>query len=380
MNAFVRPARHVFVPLDEIDISHAIRPYNATVVGELARSIREIGLQTPLTCIIRDGQHILVSGRNRLEALRTIGAEQAPVRVVDFTDIEAQLWRFSENLHRAELTKLEYDRQVVQYAELLKIKQAGEAASPVSETAPIGALSDGEGISRQLGAKVGRPESGNKLVARELNIPEQTVRRAYQTASLSPEAQTTAVETGLDDNRAALLEAAKERTPEAQTATIRRLAERKALPAEPTSALPAPPTAKPLRDLVNISGGELARWMKITTPNDRPHVIRVLRMAADILEDELGGSAPVPVPTGSSADPDDVEESAAAIAFLEDELARGPRNAADVESAAAQAGLTVAALARARAHLSVRSRQLPGCPRRWELPNDAILMRGAGHV
>ena len=92
-----------------------------------------------------------------------------------------------------------------------------------------------------------------------------------------------AVETGLDDNRSALLEAAKERTPEAQTATIRRLAEPNA-----SSAGPAPPpSAKPLRDLAGISGGEFARWIKITTPNDRPHVIRVLEMAAAILRDEL---------------------------------------------------------------------------------------------
>jgi ParB-like chromosome segregation protein Spo0J len=297
MNAFVRPAKHVFLPLDEIDISHAIRPYNATVVGELARSIREIGLQTPLTCIVRDARHILVSGRNRLEALRTIGAEQAPVRVVDFTDVEAQLWRFSENLHRAELTKLEYDRQVVQYAELLKIKQAGEAASLVSDLSSIGALSDGEGISRQVGAKVGRPESGNKLAARELNIPEQTVRRAYQTASLSPEAQKAAVETGLDDNRSALLEAAKATTPEAQTETIRRLADRKSVVAEKADRYlsdqdkrlsPQPPApVKPLRNLECLSAGEFARWIKLTTPNDRLHVVRMLRMTADILEDEL---------------------------------------------------------------------------------------------
>jgi hypothetical protein len=120
-------------------------------------------------------------------------------------------------------------------------------------------------------------------VARELNIPEQTVRRAYQTASLSREAQEAAVETGLDDNRSALLEAAKERTPEAQTATIRRLAEPNASSAEPAP----PPSAKPLRDLAGISGGEFARWIKITTPNDRPHVIRVLEMAAAILRDEL---------------------------------------------------------------------------------------------
>jgi ParB-like chromosome segregation protein Spo0J len=297
MNAVIRAARHVFLPLDEIDISHAIRPYNATVVGELARSIREIGLQTPLTCIVRDGQHVLVSGRNRLEALRTIGAEQAPVRVVDFTDIEAQLWRFSENLHRAELTKLEYDKQVVQYAELLKVKQAGEATSPrppADKVLQVGAVCGGDGISRQLDEKVsqqanvkpaGRPEGGNSAVSRALNVPEATVRRAYRTASLAPEAQAAAVESGLDDNRSALLEAAKERTPEAQTATIRRLAERKASTAEP--ATPAPLFVRPLRNLENLAAGEFARWIKLTTPNDRTRVIRMLRACADILEAEL---------------------------------------------------------------------------------------------
>ena len=35
--------------------------------------------------------------------------------------------------------------------------------------------------------------------------------------------------------------------------------------------------AKPLRNLENIAAGELARWIKQTTPNDRPHVVRMLR-------------------------------------------------------------------------------------------------------
>jgi ParB-like chromosome segregation protein Spo0J len=295
MSAFVRPAKHVFLPLDEIDLSHTIRPYNAAVVGELAQSIRAIGLQTPLTCVVRDGRHVLVAGRNRLEALRLVGAEQAPVRIVDFDDVEAQLWRLSENLHRAELTKLQYDQQVVKYAELLKAKQVGETAAP-TPSQPANEIPP-EGVSRQVGAKPphqenvgGRPESGSRLVARRLNIPEQTVRRAYQTASLSPEAQKAAVETGLDDNRSALLEAAKERTPEAQTATIRRLAERRTEPAEPLEGVverrPAEPTARPLRNLENLSGGELAKWIKTTTPNNLTHRIRVLRMAANILEDE----------------------------------------------------------------------------------------------
>lgn len=153
--------------------------------------------------------------------------------------MDAELWRLSENYHRAELTKLEYDKQVVRYAELLKAKQAGETAAQECEIGlvpegdkarQLGAVSGGDGISRQVGAKFGRPESGNKLVARELNIPEQTVRRAYQTASLSPEAQEAAVDVGLDDNRSALLEAAKANSPKAQAAIIRGIAERKTWP------------------------------------------------------------------------------------------------------------------------------------------------------
>jgi ParB-like chromosome segregation protein Spo0J len=289
MNAFVRPAKHVFLPIDEIDLSHAIRPYNASVVAELAKSIRAIGLQTPLTCVIRDGLHILVAGRNRLEALRTIDADQAPVRIVDFSDVEAQLWQFSENLHRAELTKLEYDRQVVRYTELLKVKQAEETDSPISPQQER--QSEADKVRQVAAVSGGRGNTGGyREAARELNIPERTVRRAYQTASLAPEAQEAAVETGLDDNRSALLEAAKGRTPEAQTATIRRLAKRKTAPAQATEGIESPKRAAsvpPLRNLENISGGELARWIKITTPNDRPRAVRLLRMAADLLEDEL---------------------------------------------------------------------------------------------
>ena len=317
MNAFVRPARHAFLPIDEIDLSHTIRPYNASVVGELAQSIRAIGLQTPLTCVIRDGRHILVAGRNRLEALRTIGAEQAPVRIVDFSDVEAQLWRFSENLHRAELTKLEYDKQVVGYAELLKVKLTEETISPISPQQER--QSEADKVRQLAAVSGGRGNTGGyREAARDLNIPERTVRRAYQTASLSPEAQEAAVEMGLDNNRSALLEAAKARTAEAQAATIRRLAERKTPPAEQTQGIESLKRAAsipPLRNLENIAAGEFARWVKMTTPNDRPHVIRVLETAAAILRDELEGAA------NNSHHGSDIEASTDAEKFLKAEPA-----------------------------------------------------------
>ena len=41
----------------------------------------------------------------------------------------------------------------------------------------------------------------------------------------------------------------------------------------------------PLRNLENISAGEFARWIKITTPDNRTRIIRLLEMAAAILRD-----------------------------------------------------------------------------------------------
>ena len=71
-------------------------------------------------------------------------------------------------------------------------------------------------------------------------------------------------------------------------AANRAASETKAVLNESGSETPAQ-SVKPLRNLENISGGELARWVKMTTPNDRPHVIRVLDTAASILRNELEG-------------------------------------------------------------------------------------------
>jgi hypothetical protein len=61
-------------------------------------------------------------------------------------------------------------------------------------------------------------------------------------------------------------------------------------------------------------------------------------------------------------------ELADAIAFLSAELAAGPRNAVDLDAKADNLGISVMALARARARIGIVSRQPPGCPRTWRMP------------
>jgi ParB-like chromosome segregation protein Spo0J len=284
-----RSAKGVTLRLDAIQFPAKARPTNATAVVELSRSIRAIGLQSAPTVIERDGVYILVAGRHRLEALRVLGIESVLVRVVDFTDIEARLWAISENLHRVELTVTQRAEQVAQYADLSNQKREAEHE-----------------VSRQVDAKVGRPESGNRAAARDLGLTEHEVRRAQTIAALPERTKEAARSLGYDDNQAALLAASKAPTPEEQIGVLRDIAAQGSVAAATRGALESNVVAlqdrgatrsasgaKPLRNLENISGADLARWIKITTPNDRPHVIRVLETAAGILRLECEGERAV---------------------------------------------------------------------------------------
>jgi ParB family transcriptional regulator, chromosome partitioning protein len=266
MNAktVTRAVKGVTLKLDDIEIPSSIRPYNATAVAELSKSIAAIGLQSAPTVIEREGRYVLVAGRHRIEALRLLKHESVLVRVVDFDDLEAKLWAIAENLHRAELTVAERAAQITEYARLSQQKRESEK---VVQVAPV---SGGRGN-----------EGGDRLVARDLGLSREQIRRAQAIAALPEETKEAARELGYDDNQSALLAAAKASTPEQQVGLLQEIAKRGCV---------ITASARPLRNLEGISGGELARWIKITTPNDRPHVIRVLEQAAAILRDEMDNS------------------------------------------------------------------------------------------
>jgi ParB-like chromosome segregation protein Spo0J len=136
MNAIIRPSKSIWLTFDQIEISANARPTNATDVVALVSSIRTLGLQAPLTFIERDGRYLLIAGRHRLEALRVIGEERVPARVVDFDDIEARLWTISENLHRTELSALQRSEQIAEFARLTKerLEVQKQAPQPRPET------------------------------------------------------------------------------------------------------------------------------------------------------------------------------------------------------------------------------------------------------
>lgn len=141
----------------------------------------------------------------------------------DGDEVDAQLWEIAENLHRAELTALERDEQVALW---VKLNQERIDASQ-SETH----------------RKAGQQPGGVNAAARELGISKPDAHRAVKVAGLSEEAKEAAREAGLDDNRSALLEAAKHSAPEEQVKAIK---EKKAKKEAPAPAAEPEPEFDPL--------------------------------------------------------------------------------------------------------------------------------------
>lgn len=178
------------------------RELNEAAVGELAKSIAAIGLQTPITARIDPDEqdYILVAGRHRLEAVKSLGHDRIDCQLVEWTEDQARLWEISENLHRAELTVQQRADQITEWVKLT------------------------DRVSAQVAPKLGRPESGFNKAARELGIDRTEIQRAAKIASISDEAKDAARQAGLDDNQSALLRVAKVE-PENQVAAVQQIAE-----------------------------------------------------------------------------------------------------------------------------------------------------------
>lgn len=208
-------------------------------VSGLMESLSTIGLQTPITVTVDEhtGEATLIAGAHRLEAARRLGWDEIAAHcVTGWSENDARQWEIAENLHRAELTVLERDEHVAEWIKIeeVKIKEAKEKADLVSSQ-------DATKLSKRGRDGEGRPESGTRAAARVLHIDKDDAHRATKVASLAPEAKEAAREAGLDDNRTALLEAARKTSPEEQVASIkeRATARRVVTPANPEDTKPS---------------------------------------------------------------------------------------------------------------------------------------------
>lgn len=205
------PARKVErFDVDVIQYGSRARQVVPEAVERLCDSIKKIGLQVPISVRMSDPDDvgaypILVTGLHRLVAAKRAGLETIEAFVQDDADEDrARLWEIAENLHRAELTKLERDEHIAEWMTLSD--KVAHNAPPLGGAQPA--------------------DKGIRKAVRELGIDRTDAQRAKKVAGLTAEAKEAAKEAGLDDNRNALLEAAKAPR-ERQAAVIHDIAQAK---------------------------------------------------------------------------------------------------------------------------------------------------------
>jgi ParB-like chromosome segregation protein Spo0J len=211
----------------------------------LVASIRENGLREGSPIIVFEGK--ILDGRNRYLACKEAGV-MAIAEDFEGTVEEARQFVIDANLRRRHL----------------------DASQRAMIAANLATLADGQ---RQGGKFADVPTQAE--AASILNVGERSVRSAREV---------------IDDGVPELIEAV-----ERGEVSVSRAAKIASLPKDKQAAriaydVASPPDLPPhqaLRNLEYLAAGELARWIKITTPNDRTRVIRMLRECAAILEDEM---------------------------------------------------------------------------------------------
>jgi len=247
--------RSLLLSLDDIDVPSGRRAVNRETVKTLAESIKRIGLRQPIsvTSPVKN-RYRLITGAHRLEAVRANGDHMILSSVMDVSELDARLWEISENLHRADLSKLERSEQVAEWVRLTEDKRAKAQVAPWDHTG-------------------GRADKGINAAVRDLGIDRTEAQRSVKIAGIAPEAKEAAREAGLDDNQSALLKIAAapvERQAEVVATIVTERASRPSrAPVAPVEPAPAAVVVVDDIDLVAIvkpyeGAASVARWRELS--------------------------------------------------------------------------------------------------------------------
>lgn len=159
------------IRVDDIEIGERHRALSDDAVQRLAASMADIGLKQPISIRLVEemeidgeivcGVPMLVAGRHRLAAAKSLGWSEIDCIEVDDDPITAELWEIAENLHRCDLTKEQRDQHIRRYAELLERKRSAAVIS-------------GQVVQKSAG----RPKEAAAIIAEETGLSQRTVRRA----------------------------------------------------------------------------------------------------------------------------------------------------------------------------------------------------------
>lgn len=204
------------VPLNLIEVGDRLRSINEDHVAAVAASIAEVGLLNPITVfrkqvvranIFVDGYGV-IAGAHRVEAVRRLGHTDVAAQVMELSDLQRQLAECDENLCSTKLTPAE--RAIFTQ----RRKDAYEALHPETKQGAIGRGRERDPDSGTLSfvddtaARTGRSKSSVAADAtRAKHVPEDVLRK---------------IQGGPLDTGVALDRLAREPSPAAQLAAIKR--------------------------------------------------------------------------------------------------------------------------------------------------------------
>jgi uncharacterized ParB-like nuclease family protein len=91
------------IRVTEIIVTDDLRAVTPEATNRLRESMEVLGLHTPITIRYdKSGRPVLVAGRYRLEAAKSLSWETINCQVLNGTEATVRLWQISENLHRIE--------------------------------------------------------------------------------------------------------------------------------------------------------------------------------------------------------------------------------------------------------------------------------------
>jgi hypothetical protein len=143
------------IPVEGITIGPRHRTSDEAKVKAIAESMRQLGLQQPISVWTEDGITIhLVAGLHRLMAAISLGWEDIPCFLVEMDERDRQLWEIDENLCRAELSPVQIAEHTVARKAVWEAKRAAAAVEqPALALEPDGegGAAGGEGHAQELG-------------------------------------------------------------------------------------------------------------------------------------------------------------------------------------------------------------------------------------
>lgn len=116
----------LMVPVEKIQTAKAYQPrkiFNEKELNELAQSIKESGIISPLVVRVVDNHFELIAGERRLRAAKIVGLESVPVVIKQGTDRDRFVWAIIENIQRENLNCVEEALAYFKLMEEFKLTQ-----------------------------------------------------------------------------------------------------------------------------------------------------------------------------------------------------------------------------------------------------------------